>query len=115
MCRASRSWCAKRFSNTVGETKPRARGRPTHELAARIETNARPCAARAQFVKVGDDNVASQRLFESLGFSVHKHLAVFEQTELRLPAAMAREACAQHWMASGARQSRLRGVGIHHF
>ena len=44
-------------------------------------------------VKVDDDNEASLRLFErNLGFTRHKHLTVFAQTELRLPAAATRTA-----------------------
>ena len=35
-------------------------------------------------VKVTDANVPSLRLFESLGFTAHKPMPIFQQTELRL-------------------------------
>ena len=35
-------------------------------------------------VKIEDDNMPSRRLFEALGFAVHKHLTVFQQTEMRM-------------------------------
>ena len=41
-------------------------------------------------VKVTDANVPSLRLFESLGFTVHKPMPMFQQTELRLSVASAR-------------------------
>ena len=41
-------------------------------------------------VKVTDANVPSLRLFESLGFTVHKPMPIFQQTELRLSVASAR-------------------------
>jgi RimJ/RimL family protein N-acetyltransferase len=56
-------------------------------------------------VKITDDNLASFRLFESLGFVVHKKLAVFEQTELWLDVAAAREMARVHWSAIGAHAS----------
>lgn len=34
-------------------------------------------------VRIGETNVPSIRLFEKLGFSVTKHVAVFEEVELR--------------------------------
>ena len=58
-------------------------------------------------VKITDDNLPSIRLFEAIGFAVHKHLAVFEQTELRMDVATARAAVAHHWEELGARELRL--------
>ncbi|EOD22164.1 N-acetyltransferase 9 [Emiliania huxleyi CCMP1516] len=63
--------------------------------------------------KITDDNDASRRLFEGLGFAVHKHLAVFEQTELRLPASGARALCERHWAAE-AERAPARGPGEQH-
>jgi len=37
------------------------------------------------FVKIGDGNKGSLKLFKSLGFVFHKHVEVFAETELRLP------------------------------
>jgi RimJ/RimL family protein N-acetyltransferase len=48
-------------------------------------------------VKITDDNEPSRRLFESLGFAVHKHMPVFGQTEYRLPVDDARRAAERHW------------------
>ena len=56
-------------------------------------------------VKITDDNLPSRALFASLGFTVHKHMAVFEQTELRLPADEARAMCERHWVE---RQAQVR-------
>jgi RimJ/RimL family protein N-acetyltransferase len=56
-------------------------------------------------VKITDDNLPSFRLFESLGFVVHKKLAVFEQTELWLDVAAAREMARVHWSAIGVHAS----------
>ena len=53
-------------------------------------------------VKITDDNLPSLRLFESLGFVVHKKLAVFEQTEMWLDIAAAKEMARVHWSAIGA-------------
>ena len=58
-------------------------------------------------VKITDDNVPSIRLFEAIGFAVHRHLAVFEQTELRMDIGAARVTCARHWEEVGAREMRL--------
>ena len=44
-----------------------------------------------------DTNEPSLRLFKSLGFVVYKHMAIFEQTELRLPADAARRQGATAW------------------
>ena len=44
-----------------------------------------------------DTNEPSLRLFKSLGFVVYKHMAIFEQTELRLPADAARQQAAAAW------------------
>lgn len=62
-------------------------------------------AARVQYlvVKINDDNTPSLRLFSSLGFAHHKHLAVFGQTELRMALPLARAASLDHWRAIGAR------------
>lgn len=54
--------------------------------------------------KISDDNEPSRRLFESLGFTVHKHMAVFEQTEFRLSADIARTLSEKHWKEAGAEQ-----------
>lgn len=64
-------------------------------------------AVEVLVVKINDDNAPSLRLFESLGFVLHKHLTVFEQTELRLSADAARDLCAPHWAEVGARVVRL--------
>ena len=58
-------------------------------------------------VKITDDNVPSIRLFEAIGFAMHRHLAVFEQTELRMDIGAARVTCARHWEEVGAREMRL--------
>ena len=58
-------------------------------------------------VKITDDNLPSLRLFEAIGFAVHKRLTVFEQTELRADVSAVRAACAQHWAEIGAREVRL--------
>ena len=63
--------------------------------------------------KITDDNDASRRLFEGLGFAVYKHLAVFAQTELRLPAESARALCERHWAAE-AERGLARGPGEQH-
>ena len=44
---------------------------------------------------------------------MHKHLAVFEQTELRLPASGARALCERHWAAE-AERAPARGPGEQH-
>lgn len=36
------------------------------------------------FVKIGDSNVSSLKLFEKLNFTFHKHVEIFSETELRL-------------------------------
>ena len=48
-------------------------------------------------VKITDDNEPSRRLFESLGFTTHKHMAVFEQTELRTPVKAMLARCNKFW------------------
>ena len=58
-------------------------------------------------VKITDDNVPSRQLFEALGFVTHKHMAVFEQTELRMELDAARTASALHWDQVGARVLHL--------
>ena len=58
-------------------------------------------------VKITDDNLPSRALFASLGFTVHKHMAVFEQTELRLPADEARTMCERHWVEQQAQVRTL--------
>ncbi len=57
--------------------------------------------------KVTDDNDASRRLFEGLGFALHKHMAVFEQSELRLDVEAARARCSEYWREVGAREHKL--------
>jgi len=52
---------------------------------------------RRLVVKINDDNAPSFRLFESLGFTLHRRMAVFEQTELRWDVLTAREMAQQHW------------------
>lgn len=47
-----------------------------------VEHVPRTCAFCA---KIGDANLASIALFEQLGFTEHKRMAVFEQVELRVP------------------------------
>ena len=59
--------------------------------------------------KITDDNTASRELFQKrLGFSLHKHMAVFEQTELRLEATMdVRERLCVAWAQAGAQEQHL--------
>ena len=57
--------------------------------------------------KITDENKASLKLFESLGFTIHKHLAVFGQTELRMGVHAARAKSEVHWHEVGARELRL--------
>ena len=57
-------------------------------------------------VKVTDANVPSLRLFESLGFTVHKPMPIFQQTELRLSVASARA------LATESRSSVCWNIGI---
>ena len=66
----------------------------------------------ALVVKITDDNLPSRRLFEALGFTVHKHLAVFEQTELRMDVDAAKAAAAQHWDAIGAVELRASAAAL---
>ena len=65
-----------------------------------------PSVARL-VVKITDDNAPSLRLFRSLGFTLHKHMAVFEQTEMHLSAQAGREEAAAHWAAVCASESSL--------
>ena len=58
-------------------------------------------------VKISDDNTPSFRLFEGLGFCLHKKMAVFEQTELRLDAATAHEKARLHWTEANAKLDAL--------
>ena len=58
-------------------------------------------------VKVTDDNVPSLRLFESLGFTVHKPMPMFQQTELRLSVASVR---ARGWGAMNDTVREERGL-----
>lgn len=50
-----------------------------------VEHVPRTCAFCA---KIGDANLPSIALFEKLGFTEHKRMAIFEQVELRLPITM---------------------------
>jgi len=50
-----------------------------HYVAERVPRTCAFCA------KIGDANLPSIALFEQLGFTEHKRMAVFEQVELRLP------------------------------
>ena len=62
--------------------------------------------------KITDDNVPSRKLFEgALGFTVFKHMPVFEQTELRIHADAARASCDEHWRRAGARAIALGSDG----
>lgn len=42
-----------------------------------------PISKESLVVRIGDKNVASIALFQKLGFEITKHVAVFEETELR--------------------------------
>ena len=42
-----------------------------------------PIAKECLVVRVGDKNTASISLFQKLGFEITKHVAIFEETELR--------------------------------
>lgn len=54
--------------------------------------------------KIGDTNVPSLELFKGLGLAFHKHMAVFEQTELRLVVdAQTRQRLEQYWQSTNAR------------
>lgn len=68
-----------------------------------------PRAIAVLVVKIGEDNEPSRRLFESLGFAVHKHLTVFAEVELRMDVDVARVAAARHWEEAGARELRIEG------
>ena len=42
-----------------------------------------PVSKEHLVVRIGDKNTASIALFQNLGFEITKHVAVFEETELR--------------------------------
>jgi len=42
-----------------------------------------PVSKKSLVARIGDQNVASIALFQKLGFEITKHVAVFEETELR--------------------------------
>lgn len=42
-----------------------------------------PIARESLVVRIGDRNTASIALFQKLGFEITKHVAIFEETELR--------------------------------
>jgi RimJ/RimL family protein N-acetyltransferase len=42
-----------------------------------------PVSKESLVVRIGDKNTASIALFQKLGFEITKHVAVFEETELR--------------------------------
>jgi len=42
-----------------------------------------PIAKESLVARIGDKNTASIALFQKLGFEITKHVAVFEETELR--------------------------------
>jgi len=42
-----------------------------------------PISKESLVVRIGDENAASIALFQKLGFEITKHVAVFQETELR--------------------------------
>lgn len=42
-----------------------------------------PVSKKSLVARIGDQNVASIALFQKLGFEITKHVAVFEEIELR--------------------------------
>jgi RimJ/RimL family protein N-acetyltransferase len=91
----------------IADKEQRRRGLARESLQLFVHWLLNHVPVTSLVVKITDDNVPSIRLFEALGFAVHRHLAVFEQTELRADVATARAACAQHFADAGARELRL--------
>jgi RimJ/RimL family protein N-acetyltransferase len=61
--------------------------------------------------KINDDNEPSLCLFRALGFTFHRHLTFFGQTELHLAAHTALASAESFWEAAGARQLIMAQTG----
>ena len=90
----------------IAEASMRRRGLARLALLLLVRYIAHRIPRVTTFVaKITDANAPSLRLFRSLGFEFHKHIAVFETTEMRMSAEAARAVAEAEWERVGASEA----------